>query len=71
MVETTKQNLSRLEMSIKSDYCIIVEGALSSGKTSLIQQLADKYNKKLIKYQMDDFMDSKVSLIFGCLLFKK
>jgi chloramphenicol 3-O-phosphotransferase len=71
MVETTKQNLSRLEMSIKSDYCIIVEGALSSGKTSLIQQLADKYNKKFIKYQMDDFMDSKVSLIFCCLLFKK
>ena len=61
MVETTKQNLSRLEMSIKSDYCIIVEGGLSSGKTCLIQQLADKYNKKLIKYQMDDFMDSKVS----------
>ena len=61
MVDTTKQNLTRLEMSIKSDCCIIVEGCLSSGKTSLIQQLADKNNKKLIKYQMDDFMDSKVS----------
>jgi predicted AAA+ superfamily ATPase len=63
MVETTKKNLSRLEMSIQSDYCIIVNGALSSGKTSLIQYLADKHNRKLIKYQMDDFMDSKVSLI--------
>ena len=64
MVETTKNNLTRLEMSVQSDYCIIVNGALSSGKTSLIQYLADKNNRKLIKYQMDDFMDSKVSFLF-------
>lgn len=65
MVETTKNNLTRLEMSVQSDYCIIVNGALSSGKTSLIQYLADRNNRKLIKYQMDDFMDCKVSFLFG------
>ena len=60
LVETTRINLQRLEMSVSTDNCIIVEGVLSCGKTSLIEHLAEKYQKQLIKYQMDDFMDSKV-----------
>ena len=47
-------------MSVISDYCIVVEGDLSTGKTMLIEYLASQTNNKLIKYQMDDFMDSKV-----------
>lgn len=46
-------------MSITTDNCIIVEGALSCGKTTLIEHLAEKNKQQLIKYQMDDFMDSK------------
>ena len=46
-------------MSITTDNCIIVEGALSCGKTSLIEHLAEKNKQQLVKYQMDDFMDSK------------
>lgn len=59
LVETTKENLNRLEMSITTDNCIIVEGSLSCGKTTLIEHLAKTTRVKLIKYQMDDFMDSK------------
>ena len=46
-------------MSITTDNCIIVEGSLSSGKTTLIEHLSRQANMELIKYQMDDFMDSK------------
>ncbi len=59
-VSTTLNNIELLDMAITTDLCIIVEGAISSGKTSLIEHLAIKNFKKLIKYQMDDFMDSKV-----------
>ena len=59
LVETTKQNLQRLAMSITTDNCILVEGPLSCGKTTLIEHLAKTNKAKLIKYQMDDFMDSK------------
>ncbi len=59
LVPTTVSNLQRLEMSLTTDTCVILEGALSSGKTSLIEHLANKNKKQLIKYQMDDLMDSK------------
>ena len=58
-VETTKKNLNKLVMSVISDDCIVVEGDLSTGKTMLVEYLAQKSNNELIKYQMDDFMDSK------------
>jgi len=46
-------------MSVATDMCAIVEGSLSCGKTSLIEHLAAKNKQQLIKYQMDDLMDSK------------
>ena len=60
-VETTEKNLKRIEMFIRSDNCLIIQGGLGSGKTKLVEYLADRRRKKLIKYQMDDFMDSKVN----------
>lgn len=60
-MNTTTKNIERLELAMKSGNCIIVEGALSSGKTSLIHYLSEKYNVKLIKYQIDDNMDDKVN----------
>jgi midasin (ATPase involved in ribosome maturation) len=59
-VETTKKNLNKIVMSIITDNCIVIDGPLSSGKTTLIEYLASKTNNKLIKYQMDEYMDSKV-----------
>ena len=59
-VDTTRTNLNKLVMSIISDYCIVIEGDLSTGKTMLVEYLARQTNNTLIKYQMDDFMDSKV-----------
>ena len=59
-VDTTRKNLNKLVMSIISDYCIVIEGDLSTGKTMLVEYLARQTNNTLIKYQMDDFMDSKV-----------
>lgn len=66
-VETARRNLNKLVMSIITDSCILVEGELSTGKTVLIESLAHKTNNKLIKYQMDEFMDSKVikEMLFG------
>ena len=58
-VETTRANLNKLHMSVMSDYCIVVEGDLSVGKTMLVEYLAKRTRNELIKYQMDDFMDSK------------
>ena len=58
-VETTRKNLNKIVMSIISDYCIVIEGDLSTGKTMLVEYLSKKTNNELIKYQMDDFMDSK------------
>lgn len=60
LVDTTKRNLNKIAMSIVTDNCIVVDGPLSSGKTTLIEYLANKSNNKLIKYQMDEYMDSKV-----------
>ncbi len=59
LVPTTASNLQRLDMSVATDMCAIVEGSLSCGKTSLIEHLAAKNKQQLIKYQMDDLMDSK------------
>lgn len=59
-VDTTRKNLNKIVMSIITDNCIVVEGELSTGKTTLVEYLAQKSNNKLIKYQMDEFMDSKV-----------
>ena len=50
-------------MSIVTDNCIVVDGPLSSGKTTLIEYLASMSKNKLIKYQMDEYMDSKVKFI--------
>ena len=58
-VETTRKNLNKIVMSIISDNCIVIEGDLSTGKTMLVEYLSKKTNNELIKYQMDDFMDSK------------
>lgn len=58
-VNTAKKNLNKIVMSVITDSCIVVDGPLSSGKTTLIEYLAFKSNNKLIKYQMDEFMDSK------------
>ena len=48
-VETTKKNLNKIVMSIISDYCIVVEGDLSTGKTMLVEYLSKRTNK--IAYQ--------------------
>ena len=61
MIETAVRNMNKLVMSIVTDCCIMVEGELSTGKTTLIESLAHKTNNTLIKYQMDEYMDSKVS----------
>jgi midasin (ATPase involved in ribosome maturation) len=58
-VETTRKNLNKIVMSIISDNCIVIEGDLSTGKTMLVEYLSKMTNNELIKYQMDDFMDSK------------
>ncbi len=63
LVDTTKRNLNKIAMSIVTDSCIVVDGPSSSGKTTLIEYLANKSNNKLIKYQMDEYMDSKVNSI--------
>jgi polynucleotide 5'-kinase involved in rRNA processing len=60
-VNTTQRNLNKIAMSVVTDSCIVIDGPLSSGKTTLVEYLANKTNSKLIKYQMDEFMDSKVS----------
>lgn len=58
-VESTRRNLNKLVMSLVTDQCIVVEGELSTGKTSLVEYLAEQSRNKLVKYQMDEFMDSK------------
>ena len=58
-VDTARRNLNKLVMSVITDEAIVIEGALSSGKTTLVEYLAHKTNTKLVKYQMDEFMDAK------------
>jgi hypothetical protein len=58
-VKSTSKNLDHLSMAVLTDSSILIEGPLSSGKTTLIEYLAQQTNNKLIKYQMDEFMDSK------------
>ena len=60
-VESAKSNLNRLAGAILTDLSIFVRGEASSGKTALIEYLAFKTGNKLVKFQMDEFMDSKVS----------
>lgn len=60
MTETGVRNLNKLVMAVVTDCCVMIEGELSTGKTSLVETLSRKTNNKLIKYQMDEYMDSKV-----------
>lgn len=62
MTETGVKNMNKIVMAIVTDCCVMIEGELSTGKTSLVETLARKTNNKLIKYQMDEYMDSKVKL---------
>lgn len=59
MCETTQSALRILAMSVLTDYFVLVEGASSSGKTSLVEHIAGATRNRLIKYQMDYYMDSK------------
>lgn len=58
-VDSTKENLKKLFSSLQTNVSVFIEGDLGIGKTALVEHLAQVANKKLIKYQMDDFMDSK------------
>jgi ABC-type uncharacterized transport system fused permease/ATPase subunit len=60
-VDSTKTNMNKLALSIINYNSIHVEGDLGCGKTTLVTNLAKLTDNKLIKYQMDDYMDSKVS----------
>jgi midasin (ATPase involved in ribosome maturation) len=60
-VDSTKANMNKLTLSIINYNSIHIEGDLGCGKTTLVSNLAQLTGNKLIKYQMDDYMDSKVS----------
>ena len=59
-VNSTKENLKKLALSVLTDMSVLIDGSLGIGKTVLVEYLAKMNKKKLIKCQMDESMDSKV-----------
>jgi tRNA A37 threonylcarbamoyladenosine biosynthesis protein TsaE len=53
--------LKKLALSVLTDTSIFIEGSLGSGKTVLVEHLAQMNKKNLLKCQMDESMDSKVT----------
>ncbi len=52
--------MRKIALAVISNYSILLEGPPGSGKTALIEDLASITGHKLLKYQIDEYMDSKV-----------
>lgn len=52
--------MRKIAISVLNNYSIFVEGPPGSGKTASIIELASITGHKLLKYQIDEYMDNKV-----------
>ncbi|XP_044268494.1 midasin [Tribolium madens] len=66
MVNSTSNNLRKVAFGLSSKKAICLQGPVGSGKTSLVEYIADKTGRKLgenfIKVQLGDQTDSKMLL---------
>ena len=55
--------MRKIALAVLNNYSIMLEGPTGSGKTTLVEELASITGQKLFKYQIDEYMDSKVILL--------
>ena len=60
LVPSTFDNLESLALAVSSGEPVLLEGPVGSGKTTLVEHLAQQTGSKLIKIQLGDQTDSKV-----------
>ncbi len=64
-VPSTRANLRRLALAVSAGKPVLLEGPVGSGKTALIEDLAQQTGRNktplLMKVQLGDQTDSKVS----------
>ena len=63
-VASTLRHLRSLALAVAGGKPVMLQGAVGSGKTSLVEHLAGLTHRKLIKIQLGDQTDSKVMLRF-------
>jgi midasin len=67
-VVSALKNLRRLELAVSDGLPVLLEGPIGCGKTTLVEHLAESMGRtrspQLIKLQLGDQMDSKVTLTF-------
>ena len=59
-IESTRQNMRKIALAVLNNYSIFIEGPPGSGKSALVEEIASITGHKLLKYQIDEFMDNKV-----------
>ena len=62
-INSTNNNMRKIALAVLNNYSIMLEGPTGSGKTTLVEELASITGQKLFKYQIDEYMDSKVILL--------
>ena len=69
-MDSTCRNLRRLAMAVASQKAVLLEGPIGCGKTALVEFLAavtgHTKTPEILKVQLGDQTDSKVSAVIQC-----
>ena len=60
LVDSVVSVLESMASSVKCGHAVLLEGVTGSGKTTLVEYMAEKMKKKLVKMNLGDQMDAKV-----------
>mmetsp|Transcript_3338 Transcript_3338/g.6310 ORF Transcript_3338/g.6310 Transcript_3338/m.6310 type:complete len:5449 (+) Transcript_3338:384-16730(+) len=64
LTPSTLKNIERMELALRNDAPVMLEGRAGAGKSALVRELARLHGKQsdLVELQLDDQMDSKTLL---------
>ena len=63
MIDSIVDILESIVLSIKCGHALLLEGVTGCGKTTIVEVIASKLNKKLVKMNLGDQMNAKVALV--------